>query len=703
MHKQHFSINVNGFLNLKGRCLLNWLLVIITFLTFNNNGIAQVNIKDSLWKISQTNSLPDTTRIQAVNSLIKGEYFHDQIDSLLTLANLQQQLGEHLKSYDHIANALNTKGYCYECNNKPDLALSCYLKSVTSSKRIQDTLAIINTYEKIADIYEECGKLNLVISYLNKKQMLEAQIGAHVSRINTYLLLLDIYRIQGNYKKAIKLGTKTLSIAEKINHNTSIIRTLSGIGGLHLDLNNSSKALFYSKKAVSLVIPSTDDVSKIGAFNNLASVYLFLEKPEKAIVNLHEVVTIASKLDAPQPLSMVYSNLGLAYMKIDELDKAIHYFNKSFCLAQKTSDKKTAAAAYCNLGLTYSLLNLHDKAIKFGALSLQLSEESGSLYSIKQNSECLYISYKKAKKFEKALAIYEKYIAVSDSIINLENQSALAEQEIQYNYDKKRFQDSITYAQQQQLNLLKLDAAKAEEEKNRYLLYFVSLLSMLLAFIGCRAYCRKRSMNKKLRWQNDNKSAIIKEIHHRVKNNLQVINGLLLLQSREIKDEKVIESFKEAQNRVLSMALLHEKMYLTDDLQNIDIKEHITFLVNDLVKNNVIDKDITTNLKIENINIGIKTLVPLGLIINEVITNAVKYAFTNQDKGIIMVHLEQVNNKTYKMLIGDNGNGTNTLKNSTGMGTLLIENFTKQLEGSISILNQPGTVYEIFFKSVDHY
>ena len=703
MNKQHFSINVNGFLNLKGRCLLNWLLVIITFLTFNNNGIAQVNIKDSLWKISQTNSLPDTTRLQAINVLIKKDYYLQQIDSLLPLANLQQQLGEQLKLYDHIALALNTKGYCYECNNKPDLALSCYLKSVASSERNQDTLAIINTYEKIADLYEECGNLNLVITYLNKKQMLEKQIGNQISWINTNLRITLIYGNKGDYKKATKLGIKTLVFAEKLNHKPSIIRALLNIGGLYFDQVNYKKALQYTEKAASLITQSIDEVTKISALNNLASMQIILEEYEKGTENLQKVIDIASKLDDQQLLAKVYSNLGQAYRKSKKFDKAINYSTMSLSMAQKYSDKITAATAACNLGIVYDQLNLHHKAITFGELSVKISEKSGSLYTIKQVTGSLYDIYKNAKKYKKALAIYEKYIAVSDSLINLENQSALAEQEIQYHYDKKRFQDSITHTQQQQLNLLKLDAAKAEEEKNRYLLYFVSLLSMLLAFIGCRAYCRKRSMNKKLRWQNDNKSAIIKEIHHRVKNNLQVINGLLLLQSREIKDEKVIESFKEAQNRVLSMALLHEKMYLTDDLQNIDIKEHITFLVNDLVKNNVIDKDITTNLKIENINIGIKTLVPLGLIINEVITNAVKYAFTNQDKGIIMVHLEQVNDKTYKMLIGDNGNGFNTPKSSTGMGSMLIENFTKQLGGSLSILNQPGTVYEIFFKSVDHY
>ena len=504
LQKHHIKTIVHyipPFLNTN--ILLKRLLFIFILLVIHQNGIAQNKIKDSLWRISQTNSLPDTTRLQAINVLIKKDYYLQQIDSLLPLANLQQQLAVNSGLHDHIANALNTKAYYFECTNKPELALSYYLKSVTSSESIQDTLAIINTYEIIANIYNNIGKLNEALTYLYKKQKLEKQIGAQISRINTNLMLTLIYGNKGDYKKA--------------------------------------------------------------------------------------------------------------------------------------------------------------------------------------------------------LVIYEKHIAVSDSLINLDNQRALAEQEIQYKYDKKRIQDSITNSQQQQIHLLKLDAAKTKEERNRYLLYTVSLLSMVLAFIGCKAYCRKQSVNKKLRWQNDNKNAIIKEIHHRVKNNLQVINSLLFLQSREIEDEKVIESFKEAQNRVLSMALLHEKMYLTDDFENIDIKEHITFLVNDLVKNNVIDKDITTNLKIENINIGIKTLVPLGLIINEVITNAVKYAFTNQDKGIIMVHLEQVNDKTYKMLIGDNGNGTNTLKNSTGMGTLLIENFTKQLGGTLSILNQPGTVYEIFFKSVDHY
>ena len=132
----------------------------------------------------------------------------------------------------------------------------------------------------------------------------------------------------------------------------------------------------------------------------------------------------------------------------------------------------------CNLGLVYDHLNLNRKAIEFGELSLKISEKSGSLYTIKQVTGSLYDIYKNAKKYKKALVIYEKHIAVSDSLINLDNQRALAEQEIQYKYDKKRIQDSITNSQQQQIHFLKLDAAKTKEERNRYLLYTVSLLSM---------------------------------------------------------------------------------------------------------------------------------------------------------------------------------------------------------------------------------
>jgi len=204
--------------------------------------------------------------------------------------------------------------------------------------------------------------------------------------------------------------------------------------------------------------------------------------------------------------------------------------------------------------------------------------------------------------------------------------------------------------------------------------------------------------------KNKEKTIMMKEIHHRVKNNLQVVNSLLHLQSSEFKDAKIVAKFEEAQNRVVSMALIHEKMYRSDDMGHTNIKEYLTLLIEDLVHNYSIKKDITLDLEIKEITIGIKTLMPLGLIINEIISNSLKHAFNNQNEGIIKVSLEMTENEQFELIIGDNGVGMKESTDGTESSTLgseLIEMFTEQLEGKLVLIDGPGTTFKITFKNID--
>jgi len=194
---------------------------------------------------------------------------------------------------------------------------------------------------------------------------------------------------------------------------------------------------------------------------------------------------------------------------------------------------------------------------------------------------------------------------------------------------------------------------------------------------------------------------LLREIHHRMKNNFQIVTSLLRIQSNEIKDQKAISLFKETQNRVLSLAKLHEKMYRSENLENINTEEHFTLLVVDLITNYTLKKGIRASISVDNIDLGIKTLVPLGLIINEVITNSLKYAFINQDSGTISVQLRHITNNQYELVIGDDGCGKKNTKAKTGLGTKLIHIFTKQLKGTIKRLEKKGTVYQILFEKID--
>ena len=194
---------------------------------------------------------------------------------------------------------------------------------------------------------------------------------------------------------------------------------------------------------------------------------------------------------------------------------------------------------------------------------------------------------------------------------------------------------------------------------------------------------------------------LLREIHHRMKNNLQVVTSLLRLQLKDIDDQKAIDILKETKNRVLSLAKLHEKMYQSEDLEHINVKQHLTVLTEDLIKNYSVNQYIKTDIIVDEIKFGIKTLVPLGLLINEIVTNSLKHAFEKKTYGIITVHLKQDTPTHFELVIGDNGSGITDIINTNGLGTKLIKIFTKQLNGTISKLKRPGTMYTIQFEKID--
>lgn len=201
--------------------------------------------------------------------------------------------------------------------------------------------------------------------------------------------------------------------------------------------------------------------------------------------------------------------------------------------------------------------------------------------------------------------------------------------------------------------------------------------------------------------QRDEKEILLKEIHHRVKNNMQVIISLISIQSGYTKDEVALSLFDEAKNRIRSMALIHEKMYQTGDLAMIDIQDYIMALTNDLIDTYSINCDIFLDIRIHKTKFSIDTLIPLGLLLNEIISNALKYAFTGSNKGKMTIHLSlDKNEELYTILVGDNGIGMplGTLDKEEGtLGMELVKIFVTQLDGTVKRLEEKGTMYEIKF------
>ncbi len=201
------------------------------------------------------------------------------------------------------------------------------------------------------------------------------------------------------------------------------------------------------------------------------------------------------------------------------------------------------------------------------------------------------------------------------------------------------------------------------------------------------------------------KEVLLQEIHHRVKNNLQVISSLLDLQSQEIEDNVMLEVFRESQNRVKSMALVHEKLYQSKNFARINFAEYTDSLTSHLFKAYELNSgSVTLELDIEDVSLNIDTAIPCGLIINELVSNALKYAFPDNRTGTITVALHSSDkNSNFILVVKDNGVGfPKAIDFNTGksLGLQLVKVLTKQLKGRIEIDHNTGYQFRVSFSEI---
>jgi len=209
-----------------------------------------------------------------------------------------------------------------------------------------------------------------------------------------------------------------------------------------------------------------------------------------------------------------------------------------------------------------------------------------------------------------------------------------------------------------------------------------------------------KKTEEKLRQLLEDKDMLIKEIHHRVKNNLMIISSLLNLQSSNLKDQESKDLFQVSQNRTKTMALIHERLYQSDDLKRIGFKEYITTLSKDLYKNYVNDPNrVGLQLVVEDVDFDVDQAIPLGLILNEIITNSMKYGFPGDLKGKVFIDLSK-KGKTYTLRVGDDGVGLPEdldIEKTDSLGMQLITNLISQIDGEFELKRENGTEFIIKF------
>ena len=232
--------------------------------------------------------------------------------------------------------------------------------------------------------------------------------------------------------------------------------------------------------------------------------------------------------------------------------------------------------------------------------------------------------------------------------------------------------------------------------------YKDELGNVIGVFASARDITERKKAENKLKSSLNEKELLLKEIHHRVKNNMQIISSLLSLQSNYINDDVTIQVLRESEVRIRAMSLVHESIYLSDNLSSIYFQNYIPRLVMNIIANYNADF-ITSEFDIEDIILNIETAIPCGLIVTELVTNSIKYAFS-RDEGVINVKFTRKLDKL-KLVVSDSGIGLPDYllkEGSNSLGLLLVKMLVKQLEGELKIDNTNGTTFTIIFKELEY-
>lgn len=606
----------------------------------------------------------------------KKHYLLDSLDISLTSSKEKSLLESSLKKYHSSSNdTLKLKAISYLVENSWD------------NKIWPRYNAWVFHFTK-----EKLGKL-IETYYQRELSSVDRQLLIYYANaINNFGIIQSEI---GDLPKALEYYFISLSIREHVNDDIGASETYNNIGSIYSTLDNSEKSLENFEKAKAIAEKVNDNNLMAVVLSNIGILYKKTGKTKEALQCYERSLLIKKELNDIAGYGLTLGLIGQIHEDNGEFKEALSFYTKSLVVFEDENDIEGISISLDRIAKIYFKQNLITKAKAIALESLSLAKESGDDKLVMNSSLLLSSIYEREGLWEKAFEFQNMHIKKRDRVKSLEAQRKTTETQMKYDLS----------SQQQKIDFLsfknKTQEVRLKVNKISIILISIALVIVTILVLGYRRSNKKKQLtNELLERENETKKIILQEIHHRIKNNLQVVGSLLRMQSSKTEDKDIKTAFKETQNRVVSMAKLHEKMYESGDFKSLNSKEYISHLVKDIVENYTVEKKVSLKLDIEEVIFDSKIMMPLSLIINEVITNSLKYAFNNQEDPIITVRLKKCGITKNELYIADNGIGYDTKKENKGLGTKLIKSFTRQLNGTIEKISDNGTAFKLTFENM---
>ncbi len=615
--------------------------------------------------------------------------------SFPSIGQPNKELIESYKQNPDSATVLFKVGKSY-LFSQADSATKYFNQALISSEREHNFLVKANILKSIGILNMVKSNYDSAIYYYNLSGNVYQQINHKEGYADVLTNKGFAYSKLARYTEALEYTHKGLDIYDSLHLLKKASNTYTNLGIIFQLNNDFEKALSNYQKAIDTAPDYKKNVKR--SLVNIATIYNKQHKYDSAL-SIYSMAQLAmEKENDIYGLSIIHNNIGDVYFSLKQYPKAADQFRKAIDYKKQINNKQGQAIASKNLAEVLLKMGNIKEANTWVIKSLELSKEVNSK---KQILDALLLSAKinqEAGSHSTANKFYSDYILLKDSLDNAEQIKAI--EEIQEKYQSEHQLKEIAQLEIQNKQS-QLEMEKGNNQRN-ILLFVIVLILVFAVFLTYSILNNKKSQrilaqkNELIQLALGDKETLLKEIHHRVKNNLQIISSLLSLQTRYISDEKAIQAVNEGKNRVKSMALIHQKLYQKDNLTGIEMDDYIQNLVESLfVSYGISDGKIKFTTDIAPIRLDVDTAIPLGLILNELVSNALKHAF-NDDGGELLIELKEQNKKLH-FKIKDNGKGISDKDKDKkeGFGLRLIDSLARKLKATVSLDSSQGTCYYI--------
>ncbi|MDB9721217.1 tetratricopeptide repeat protein [Winogradskyella sp.] len=606
-----------------------------------------------------------------------------------------------------IAKASHYKGYTEMMLGDFDAAFKTYQDGLKAALKSEDRSQIANLYGDIGNFKVKMGQNQEALVFHNKCLVIADLEKLTIQKARASINIAKIYETQGKYKKSLQKYQEALTICIDNNLIGFLSSVYEGLGDVNLNIREYKMARKNYENALQFAEKLSNVKREIQSLRKLGIINQELGNLTIAIHYFKKGLQIASNNEVPDLKAKLMSNLAKISLKQKKTKEALEYILKAVALFEKHDIKENLDVSFNITAQVYKKLNQINNSKTYFLKSYNIAKKNKNISALVDASEGLALIFENQNNQEKSLFYYKEFITYSNQKRNEDQVKEVIKMELNINYRNKVIADSLSKINEIKNLKVEYDKKEAKSKLQSYIAYSgIGALSLILLSM-LYFFKQKKKTAAALSYKNEiisqalkDKEVLLKEVHHRVKNNMQTVSSILYLKSINTKDKLAKEVLIDSKNRIDTMKLAHQKMYQKGNYSRINIIEYCSDIKASHLDCIKTDKDEFT-VNGDEFTVHLEQAQAVGFVIHEFLINSIKHAWNKTQPKRVEISLTKKNDEIQLVYL-DNGKGLGrnfNFKTSKTFGMKLIHSLvTRQLLGTIELRNTGVFYAKITFK-----